>query len=525
MTVSCSTGAASYTTAATSAQGWLSVSPLGGSTPGTLSVSADPTGLDAGVYTGSISVASSACGNAPSLAVTLTVTSATGASTSSPLIATPLSLGFSYQTGGANPATQSISLTGGAATAFSASPSGNWLSVSPSTGSVPSTLTVSVNPAGLLAGTYSGAVTISAGSAVSQTVTVTLTVSGPSSVSPISTAIAFTYQIGNPAPAAQSAPVSGTAGTSFTAAASSPSNWLAVTPSSGAFPATLMISVNPAGLAAGSYAGLITVTLAANAAAAQTVPVTLQINAATLSSPQTGAVPKLSSLLNAGSLLVGPIAPGEIISIFGQGLGPAAGMDLNVTGGGLVANDLGGVQVLFDGTPAPLLYARQDQINLVVPYSVAGKRSVHFTVQFQSSQSAPSEILVADAAPAIFTVDQSGQGQGAILNQDTSVNSDLNPADRGSIVTLFTSGAGLLDPAGQDGAISADPGSVVLPASVLVDGENTNVTYAGPAPGLISGVLQVNFQLPPDSTTGKTVGLLLKIGRFTSQPGVSIAIR
>ena len=193
---------------------------------------------------------------------------------------------------------------------------------------------------------------------------------------------------------------------------------------------------------------------------------------------------------------MGPVAPGEIISIFGQGMGPASGMNLNLTSRWTRREQPRRRAGPVRRRPAPLLYARQDQINLVVPYSVAGKRSVHFTVQYQGGQSAPSEILVADAAPAIFTADQSGQGQGAILNQDTSVNSDLNPADRGSIVTIFASGAGLLDPAGQDGAVSAGPGSVVLPVSVLVDGENTNLTYAGPAPGLVSGVLQVNFRTP-----------------------------
>jgi uncharacterized protein (TIGR03437 family) len=280
-------------------------------------------------------------------------------------------------------------------------------------------------------------------------------------------------------------------------------------------PATLSVAVDPTGLAAGSYSGLITIT-PSGGSGTQSVPVTLLIAA---------PLPTLTSLLNGGSLQVTPVAPGEIISIFGQGLGPAAGTTLNLTPDGLVANTLSGTRVLFDGAPGPLLYAQSGQINAVVPYSISGKQTVQIVVEFEGSDSAPANVLVAPAAPAIFTLDQSGHGPGAILNQDTSVNSDLNPADRGSIVTLYASGAGLLVPAAQDGVVTTELASATLPVAVLVDGQNTDITYAGAAPGLVSGVLQVNFRLPLQATTGKAVGVLLKVGRFTSQSGVTLAIR
>ena len=173
-----------------------------------------------------------------------------------------------------------------------------------------------------------------------------------------------------------------------------------------------------------------------------------------------------------------------------------------------------------------MLYTQAGQVNVVVPYSVAGKSTVQVQLEYQGTLSAPASFVVADAAPAIFTIDGSGHGQGAILDQDTSVNSDLNPADRGSIAVLYASGAGQMVPASQDGAITgkvlAQP---VAPVSVLVDGQNTEVIYAGAAPGLVAGMLQVNFRLPPQVRTGAAIGILLKVGRFTSQPGVTLAIR
>ncbi len=528
VSLTCSSGTTSFAATAASNQAWLVVSPLTGTTPAALTISANPAGLATGSYTGSISVASSACGSSPMLTVTLTVSSASLMAPGAITVA-PSSLAFNYQAGGANPASQTLSLAGLAGTAFTVSSMSSWFSVSPLGGSALSSLTVSVNAMSTPAGTYSGAILISTNTgtagatpAATQSIAITLTVTGLAISAPAATPIAFTYQLGALLPPAQSLPVAGAAGTTFTAVAASPSNWLSVAPASGSFPATLAVSINPAGLVAGSYAGAVTITFAGGSPTPQTVPVTLQISAA---AQIAGPAPFLTSILNGASLLVGAIAPGEIISIFGQGLGPAVGLGVSLTPDGLVASSVGGVSVLFNGAPAPLIYVQEGQVNAVVPYSVAGNATVGVQLEYQGVPSAPSSILVAAAAPAIFTVDQSGKGQGAILNQDTSVNSDLNPADQGSIVTLYASGAGLLMPAGQDGAVTSALGGIVQPVSVLVDGQATEITYAGPAPGLVSGAIQVNFRLPQPITEGKAVGLLLKTGRFTIQPGVTLAIR
>ena len=110
---------------------------------------------------------------------------------------------------------------------------------------------------------------------------------------------------------------------------------------------------------------------------------------------------------------------------------------------------------------------------------------------------------VQQAAPEIFaTPTNNGMLTAAILNQDGIVNSTGHPAHIGDTVAMFVSGVGQTNPAGVDGAIpSAAGGTPVLPImvqlmSVGVNAPSANVTYAGNAPGLVSGVTQVNFQVP-----------------------------
>jgi uncharacterized protein (TIGR03437 family) len=283
--------------------------------------------------------------------------------------------------------------------------------------------------------------------------------------------------------------------------------------------------VNPTGLLAGIYSGVITVASSTGAAgSSQSIAVTLTVSPAP--APITNPVPVITSLVNGASMLVTPLAPGEIISLFGRGLGPRDAATFRLTPAGLVDNSLVGARVIIDGVPAPVLSAQDGQVSAIVPYSVAGKPSVQVQLEYQSVRSAPASFLVAAAAPAIFTLHGSGRGQGAILDQDTSVNFDLNPADRGSIVVLYASGAGQMVPASDDGAITGEVlAQPVAPVSVLVDGQDTEITYAGAAPDLVAGVLQVNFRLPQQMRTGTAIGIVLKVGRFTSQPGVTLAVR
>src|SRR5207302_1620741 len=157
-----SSGAAlSY--AVTSSATWLAATPASGSTPGSLSVSVNPSGLAAGTYNGTISVSATGAGNSPQrVSVTLTVTVAPPATPN--LVITPGLLSFSSTSGASAPPAQNLSVTssGAALTYTVATSGGSWLSATPATDTTGSNVSVTVNPAGMVSGTYRGTVTIAA---------------------------------------------------------------------------------------------------------------------------------------------------------------------------------------------------------------------------------------------------------------------------------------------------------------------------------------------------------------------------
>jgi uncharacterized protein (TIGR03437 family) len=141
----------------------------------------------------------------------------------------------------------------------------------------------------------------------------------------------------------------------------------------------------------------------------------------------------------------------------------------------------------------------------------------------------------ASSVPGIFTANSSGTGPGAILNGDNSFNGSGNPAARGSIVQVFLTGEGATSPAGVTGGVTAVSSSgqlpvPVLPVAVLVNNQPATATFAGEAPGLVAGVLQVNVQIPADLVipAGSLVfnaPLVISIGGNGSQTGVTVAVK
>ncbi len=192
----------------------------------------------------------------------------------------------------------------------------------------------------------------------------------------------------------------------------------------------------------------------------------------------------------------GPLAAGEVVSIYGAGFGPAQGVTTQASEN-TIGTELAGVQVMMEGTPAPLLYVSSAQINLVAPYSLNGQTAAHIQIVTADATSNAVVLGVQPAAPEIF---ESQPNVAAILNQDGTVNGPDNPTHIGDNVALFVSGAGQTNPAGIDGAVpQAAGGTPVLPIKVQFNIPSmpyADVTYAGNAPGLVSGVVQVNFQVP-----------------------------
>jgi len=240
-------------------------------------------------------------------------------------------------------------------------------------------------------------------------------------------------------------------------------------------------------------------------------------------------VPGINSVVNAASYANGAVAPGELVSIFGNTIGPASpGIPTMAAPGNGIPTSLGGVQVTFDATPAPLLYAAFGQINAVVPFEVAGQSTVQMTITQANGQSFSATLPVVAASPSLFSANASGTGPGAILNNaDLSKNSPSNPAAAGSVVVLFATGAGLLKPAVADGVLipSTNPPLIAQTVSVTIGGQNATVVYQGSAPGLVAGVNQIDVQVPAGITPGSAVPVTITVGGASSANTVTMAVK
>ncbi|HUQ90907.1 MAG TPA: hypothetical protein VM120_04435 [Bryobacteraceae bacterium] len=258
----------------TSGASWLSVFPSSGSTPGTVSVSVNTTGLTAGTYNSFVSIASSS--SAVTVPVALTVTAGSSSA------ASPSSLAFTYSLGGSLPTSQTVAITSNptgsnfSTSAFTSS-GGNWLSVLPFAGQTPSNISVSVNTAGLAVGTYNGQVNVYVANQenpITIPVTFTVTPTGTTVLTVSPTAFTFNYSIGSVLPSPQTLSISTPSASTYTISYSNP-GWLTVTPLSGASPGSASIGVTPSGFAAGTYTSNLTVTTANGGSAV--VPVTLTV--------------------------------------------------------------------------------------------------------------------------------------------------------------------------------------------------------------------------------------------------------
>ncbi len=220
------------------------------------------------------------------------------------------------------------------------------------------------------------------------------------------------------------------------------------------------------------------------------------------------------------SFAASAVAPGLIVSIFGSGLGPQVPAGL-IVDSGVVATTVQATSVLFDGIPAPLMYVHWNQINAVVPYATEGKGTVRVEVRRAGVTSADFELPVGVANPGLFTRNGVGRGLAAILNEDGTINAADNPAPKGSVVSFFGTGEGQTVPPGVDGLVTAAVTSIPRPkAGVVVElGDATvPVEFAGSAPELVAGVMQINVRIPSGAASGLLPVRVTIGGRFTRQP-------
>jgi len=228
--------------------------------------------------------------------------------------------------------------------------------------------------------------------------------------------------------------------------------------------------------------------------------------------------------------------PGEMITLFGTGLGPAAGAQPTPDDSGMIGTRLSGVEVLVGPFSAPIVYAGSTQVSAMVPYelSTISADRVTVLVKYLGQSSNGIQVRQAVSAPGIFTANSSGTGPGAILNTDNSYNGPGNPAGKGSVVQIFLTGEGPTNPVGVTGKITtvSSTGPLtpqpVLPVTVTIDGQPADIRFYGEAPGQVSGVLQINAEVPQNAKSGE-VPLVVTFSNggssFSTQAGVTVSVR
>jgi uncharacterized protein (TIGR03437 family) len=210
---------------------------------------------------------------------------------------------------------------------------------------------------------------------------------------------------------------------------------------------------------------------------------------------------------------LGPVAPGQLIALFGNGLGPAQPLSSSISGPDPVALSLGGVTGTFDGVAAPLTYVSSGQINLGVPWEVNLKTSTIMNVTVDGNLVASRQFDVAPTSPSLFvdTSQPASAGNDAFpaiaINSDGSKNSSANPAQGGSLVTIFLNGVGAFS-GGTPPATGSITGPDPSPIGVAVSVAGLESGPLIPWPGVLSGLYQVQVKMPVSTQAGVSLVLL-----------------
>jgi uncharacterized protein (TIGR03437 family) len=537
-------------------QNWLSISNgsnfTASSNTTNVQVTVNPSGIANGTTcNGTVSLVTSSANQ--TVSVSMTVGSSSGGGN---VTVSPTSLTFNFTQNQSLPAVQNVTVvnavTGNAPISFNVSTietngtSVQWLVVNANSGTTPLNspgLGVSVAPGNLNPGQYTGTVNIAPNGGSTQTVNVTLNINSVATVSATPTTLSLNYTVGQTAPSSAIQVSAGGSTAGFTASASSTGGWLAVSPGTGTTPntGTFNLSVSTVGTALSSllpsstpYTG--TVTVAGSSPATGTTIINVSV---TVSAP----LPTVSTVINAASGASGAVSPGELITIFAPSsganpIGPASPVALDGTTCPTPCTSLprsmGGVTVIFlpSGITAPLLYVSANQINAVVPYEVAaGGLSLEVKYLGQTSNVFP--LTLASTAPGLFTTN-GGTGLAAAYQVDTqgnfSYNTSATPAKVGWTVVLYVTGEGAVTPAAATGSVTVAKNTnppVPVPATaptILINNQPATVSFYGEAPGIVSGVLQINVVVPAGAGTGPQP-IVISFGNNSTQAGATVSLQ
>ena len=246
------------------------------------------------------------------------------------------------------------------------------------------------------------------------------------------------------------------------------------------------------------------------------------VRAAAETIPANGPFVSAYGAVNAASFAPpgNPASPGGFLTLFGARLAEA----MTVAGGLPFPTSLGGVQVLVNGTPAPLYFVSPGQISLLVPYATAAG-TARVVAVVNGVRAPETSIRVASTSPGVFSLGQSGYGPGAILKADYSVVSAANRARRGDVVQVYLTGLGAVTPAVNDGAAAGASPLSLVPAvvNVYVGGVKARVDFKGLAPGF-AGLYQLNVRIPDGAPGGANVPLAIETpDAFHDQVDIAIA--
>jgi uncharacterized protein (TIGR03437 family) len=234
--------------------------------------------------------------------------------------------------------------------------------------------------------------------------------------------------------------------------------------------------------------------------------------------------PTTGAAANSASNLISAIAPGESVTIYGSGIGPAKLTPYVPDSRNYVPMQTGGTKVFVNGVPAPVLYSWTNQVGIQVPYEVTPGNGA-ITVQYGDQVSLQLPVTIATSAAGLFTIDETGKGQAVAINEDGSLNTEASPASQGRLISVYATGYGLVSPVIPNGAPNVAGGAnPLLSVSATMNGVPAVVERAGGDTGLPAGTIRIDIRVPA-GVSGGSVPFSVQIGASSSQPGVTLAVR